>query len=80
MTIGMMIISLAHALDLKVIAAGTETVQQAQLPRLLKCDQVQGYVLARPQPALPRLATVNLTVAAATRMLHCPFQKADTFD
>ncbi|MET0385786.1 MAG: EAL domain-containing protein [Polyangiales bacterium] len=51
MTIVMMIISLAHALDLKVIAEGPETVQQAQLLRLLKCDQIQGYVVAKPQPA-----------------------------
>jgi diguanylate cyclase (GGDEF)-like protein/PAS domain S-box-containing protein len=51
MTIVMMIISLAHALDLKVIAEGPETYQQAQLLRLLKCDQIQGYVVARPQPA-----------------------------
>jgi diguanylate cyclase (GGDEF)-like protein len=43
------IISLAHALDLKVIAEGVETAQQAQLLRLLKCDQIQGYWLARPQ-------------------------------
>jgi len=51
MTIVMMIISLAHALDLKVIAEGSETVQQAQLLRLLKCDQIQGYIVAKPQPA-----------------------------
>lgn len=51
MTIVMMIISLAHALDLKVIAEGPETLQQAQLLRLLKCDQIQGYVVARPAPA-----------------------------
>lgn len=43
------IISLAHALDLKVIAEGVETPQQAQLLRLLKCDQVQGYLVAKPQ-------------------------------
>jgi EAL domain-containing protein (putative c-di-GMP-specific phosphodiesterase class I) len=51
MTIVMMIISLAHALDLKVIAEGPETVHQAQLLRLLKCDQIQGYIVSRPQPA-----------------------------
>jgi EAL domain-containing protein (putative c-di-GMP-specific phosphodiesterase class I) len=51
MTIVMTIISLAHALDLKVIAEGPETVHQAQLLRLLKCDQIQGYVVAPPQPA-----------------------------
>jgi len=45
------VISLAHALDLKVIAEGVETPQQAQLLRLLKCDQAQGFLLARPLPA-----------------------------
>jgi EAL domain-containing protein (putative c-di-GMP-specific phosphodiesterase class I) len=45
------IIALAHALDLKVVAEGVETAQQAQLLRLLKCDEAQGYLAARPQPA-----------------------------
>jgi len=44
------IISLAHALDLKVIAEGVETQEQARLLRLLKCDQGQGYFLSKPQP------------------------------
>jgi diguanylate cyclase (GGDEF)-like protein len=44
------IISLAHALDLKVIAEGVETPNQAQLLRLLKCDQIQGYLVAKPLP------------------------------
>lgn len=45
------IISLARALDLKVIAEGVETPQQAQLLRLLKCDQLQGYLASKPLPA-----------------------------
>jgi diguanylate cyclase (GGDEF)-like protein/PAS domain S-box-containing protein len=45
------IISLARALDLKVIAEGVETPDQAQLLRLLKCDQIQGYLVAKPLPA-----------------------------
>lgn len=45
------IISLAHALDLEVVAEGVENAQQAQLLRLLSCDQVQGYFFARPQAA-----------------------------
>jgi diguanylate cyclase (GGDEF)-like protein/PAS domain S-box-containing protein len=45
------IISLAHALDLKVVAEGVETAEQARLLRLLKCDQAQGYLIAKPMPA-----------------------------
>jgi EAL domain-containing protein (putative c-di-GMP-specific phosphodiesterase class I) len=45
------IISLAHSMDLKVIAEGVETLEQARLLRLLKCDQIQGYLVSRPQPA-----------------------------
>jgi EAL domain-containing protein (putative c-di-GMP-specific phosphodiesterase class I) len=43
------IISLAHALDLKVIAEGVELPEQANHLRLLRCDQLQGYLAARPQ-------------------------------
>ncbi len=50
-TIVTTIISLAHAMDLKVIAEGVETKEQARLLRLLKCDQIQGYLVSRPQPA-----------------------------
>jgi diguanylate cyclase (GGDEF)-like protein/PAS domain S-box-containing protein len=51
MTIVMTIISLAHALDLKVIAEGPETFHQAHLLRLLKCDQIQGFLVSEPRPA-----------------------------
>ena len=42
------VISLAHALDMRTVAEGVETGEQARLLRLLKCDEIQGYVLARP--------------------------------
>jgi len=60
-TIVSTIISLAHALDLKVIAEGVETAQQAQLLKLLKCDQIQGYFVARPQPAEAAAGLLSMT-------------------
>ena len=50
MTIVSTIISLAHSLNLKVIAEGVETEDQAKLLRQLKCDELQGYLLGRPAP------------------------------
>jgi diguanylate cyclase (GGDEF)-like protein/PAS domain S-box-containing protein len=44
------IISLAQALNLKVVAEGVETEEQARLLRLLRCDQMQGYLFSPPQP------------------------------
>jgi diguanylate cyclase (GGDEF)-like protein len=44
-------ISLAHSLRLKVVAEGVETEEQAKLLRLLRCDQMQGYLFSRPLPA-----------------------------
>ena len=38
------IISLAHALKLKVVAEGVETEEQARLLRLLNCDEMQGFL------------------------------------
>ena len=45
------IITLAHALKLKVVAEGVETMEQARLLRLLACDEAQGYLYSRPVPA-----------------------------
>jgi diguanylate cyclase (GGDEF)-like protein/PAS domain S-box-containing protein len=50
MTLISTIISLAHSLRLHVIAEGVETEEQARMLRLLRCDQIQGYLIARPQP------------------------------
>ena len=45
------IISLAHSLNMKVIAEGVETEEQSKFLRLLKCDEVQGYFLSKPLPS-----------------------------
>jgi diguanylate cyclase (GGDEF)-like protein len=44
------IISLAHSLDMNVVAEGVETYAQMEFLRLLNCDHVQGYYFARPMP------------------------------
>jgi EAL domain-containing protein (putative c-di-GMP-specific phosphodiesterase class I) len=44
------IIGLAHSLRLSVIAEGVEEPEQAKLLRLLRCDELQGYLLGRPMP------------------------------
>lgn len=42
------IIALAHGLDLNVVAEGVETEEQRKLLRLLRCDQMQGYLFSVP--------------------------------
>jgi EAL domain-containing protein (putative c-di-GMP-specific phosphodiesterase class I) len=51
MTLVSTMINLAHSLRLKVIAEGVETEEQAKILRLLRCDQMQGYLVAKPLPA-----------------------------
>jgi len=51
MTIVSTIISLAHALNLKVIAEGVDSEEQAKFLRLLKCDEIQGDLISKPVPA-----------------------------
>jgi diguanylate cyclase (GGDEF)-like protein/PAS domain S-box-containing protein len=42
------IISLAHALKLKVVAEGVETSEQLRLLRSLHCDEFQGFLFGKP--------------------------------
>lgn len=53
------IISLAHALHLKVVAEGVETENQAALLKAMNCDDIQGYLLSRPVPAAEVPALVH---------------------
>ncbi len=54
------ILALARSFDLKVIAEGVETQAQFDWLRERDCDQVQGYLLARPMPFSEVVATLTM--------------------
>jgi diguanylate cyclase len=57
------IIGLAHALELTVVAGGVETEAQRKILTELGCDQLQGYLFARPVPE-EKLASLVRQIAA----------------
>lgn len=44
------IINLGHSLNLNIVAEGVETEEQSRLLRLLKCDEMQGFLFSKPVP------------------------------
>ena len=44
------IIGMSHHLDLRVVAEGVESTEQAEFLRSNGCDVLQGYLYARPMP------------------------------
>lgn len=54
------IITMAHALGMRVVAEGVETIEQIVTLKKLRCDEVQGFFISKPlppsdtQPILPR--------------------------
>jgi diguanylate cyclase (GGDEF)-like protein len=46
------IISMAHNLDMKVLAEGVETDQQLEFLKKYGCDEVQGFLFSPPVPAI----------------------------
>ena len=43
------IIRLSHALNLRVVAEGVESVEQVAFLKKLGCDEIQGYIVSKPQ-------------------------------
>jgi EAL domain-containing protein (putative c-di-GMP-specific phosphodiesterase class I) len=42
------IISMAHSMEMKVIAEGVETEEQCEFLAQQGCDEIQGYLFSRP--------------------------------
>lgn len=51
MPINQSIVALAKNLGLQVVAEGVETVEELALVRECQCDEVQGFLFAKPMPA-----------------------------
>jgi diguanylate cyclase (GGDEF)-like protein len=51
------LVTLGDALDLKVVAEGVETADQAKLIHLLGCELLQGFYFAKPMPIAELRAT-----------------------
>ena len=67
------VIALARAVGLAVVTEGVETASQLELMKELGCDEVQGFLLGRPESAENALARVRkdrwLEIDAAPREL-----------
>ncbi|MBS0329606.1 MAG: EAL domain-containing protein [Proteobacteria bacterium] len=64
------IITLGHALGLKVVAEGVETLAHLEFLRQHGCDELQGYYFSRPIPALEMEALLCAGGASQTDMNH----------
>ncbi len=62
------IVALGRALGLSVLVEGVETEQQRVLLRLAGCDEMQGFLFARPAPA----STIDRLLAQAKRSARAP--------
>ena len=61
MTVVSTIITLSHSLGFKVVAEGVEEEAQANILSLLRCDQMQGYLFAKPLPFDALTALISST-------------------
>jgi EAL domain-containing protein (putative c-di-GMP-specific phosphodiesterase class I) len=56
------IVDLGHNLGLRVVAEGVETEEALDSLHSVGCDEVQGYLLARPMPQAKLLEWLDRSV------------------
>ncbi|NIK49834.1 putative bifunctional diguanylate cyclase/phosphodiesterase [Variibacter gotjawalensis] len=61
------VLALGKSLGITVLAEGVETLAQLDILRHEGCDEVQGYLLGRPEPRESALAA-NISVAQLSRL------------
>ena len=59
------IIAMSHGLNIRVVAEGVETEEQLRFLMRKRCDEAQGFYVARPVPAAEFPAAVRACHAAA---------------
>ncbi len=64
------IVTVAHGLDLQVVAEGVETETQLEVLRSLGCDAAQGYLLAHPAANEDLPAALDAAGRAVARSLR----------
>jgi diguanylate cyclase (GGDEF)-like protein len=62
------VIGLAHGLGRPVLAEGVETADQLEFLRRERCDEVQGYLIGRPQPIESYATTVGQSPSMSQRV------------
>jgi diguanylate cyclase (GGDEF)-like protein len=62
------VVSLGHALKMKVVAEGVETHEQAVALARLGCDLAQGYLYAKPLPADKAVQSLRVEVPTTQEM------------
>lgn len=56
------IVSMAHAIDMLVVAEGVETGEQMRTLRELGCNELQGYIISKPVPQAEAAALLRQKV------------------
>ena len=69
-TIVRAVIGLARGLDIPVVAEGVETKEQLEFLAAEKCDQVQGYLIGRPEPIEHYAKYVGRKAQAPARVIQ----------